>query len=190
MPALIEGLGYTRGPDGGFRSPESGQRLAVEIRAGVGLDIQQKSLFSVTDYWQRLGLAAEPVVVPTQRALDREWVANFPASYLYRQPNDLNSVKRYHGSQSRIAEKNYVGNNYNRYMNPEYDALIDRFLTTIPRSERIHTLGQIVHQMTDQVLLMGLFYDTEATMISNRLSNVAKLSRSNMSWNAHEWELR
>jgi hypothetical protein len=33
-------------------------------------------------------------------------------------------------------------------------------------------LRGIVHHISDQLNLMGLFYDTEVTMISNRLVNI------------------
>ena len=187
---MIEGLGFAKGPDGALRDSE-GRRLAVEIRVSARNPLSNKSQLAVTDYWQQIGVGADPLVIPTQRAADREYVANFPAFHLYRQPNDIHSVKRYHSSQSRTAERNYVGNNYNRYMSPEFDTLIDHYFATIARAERTQVLGQILYHMTDQLLLMGLFHDVEATMISKRITNVgARYQNSTQAWNAHQWEVR
>ena len=71
-------------------------------------------------------------------------------------------------------------------MNPEFDALIDRFYSTIPWEPRMDALHQIIHHATDQVLVMGMFYSTEANMVSSRLDNV----KPTRAWNAHEWSVR
>jgi len=69
--------------------------------------------------------------------------------------------------------------------------LIDRFLTTIPRGERIQVLGQIVAHMSDQAIPLGLFHDAQSAMIGNRVLNVVGGSpQGTYAWNAHEWDLR
>jgi hypothetical protein len=84
-----------------------------------------------------------------------------------------------------------VGRNSIRYQNPGWDALIDRFTTTIPRAERTYVLGEMVHHATDQLLLLTVFHDPVPTLISNRLVNVAgRRGISIQAWNAHEWDLR
>ena len=70
-------------------------------------------------------------------------------------------------------------------MNPELDALIDRYLVTIPWAERMQVGQQIVHHISEQLPIMGLLYNTEPLLISNRLKNVdANLSTRN----SHEWD--
>jgi hypothetical protein len=72
-------------------------------------------------------------------------------------------------------------------MNPEFDALIDQYLTTLPHEPRMQLLGQIVGHMSDQLNVMGLFYDLRTTLVSNRLQNSGVAVPT---WNVHEWELR
>jgi hypothetical protein len=52
-------------------------------------------------------------------------------------------------------------------------------------------LGQIVHQQTDQLTLMGLFYNTEPGPISHRLKNVTPPTTSEAShiWNVQDWDV-
>lgn len=187
---LVEGLGYQTGPDGTFRDG-GGQRLSVEIRTTSGDVVQEHSMFAVASDWQRIGIAVEPVVVPAARRADREYRNTFPAFDLRRQPHRLDTLAEYfYGGNSPLPENNYTGNSYTRYRNPEWDALIDRFTTTVPRAERMQVLRQIVHHMTDQVLVLGLFYDVDITMVAKRLKNVSRASRSGgEAWNVHEWEL-
>jgi peptide/nickel transport system substrate-binding protein len=181
---LMDELGYRLGTDGLVRDGAN-QALTVEIR-NRGIEIGTKSMFVSADYWKRVGVGVETVVVPTQRAQDRPYMAAFPGFLLYNQPADVNFLKRIHGSQTPLPENSFVGQNNSRYVNAEFDALIDRHFVTILRHERVQVLGQIVYQLTDQVLLLGLFYNPEAAMIGNRLQNAA----AGPPWNAHEWDVR
>src|SRR5262245_53105544 len=45
-----------------------------------------------------------------------------------------------------------------RYMNPELDALADRYFSTVPTRERLEALKGIVHHMTDQVGVVPVFH--------------------------------
>jgi ABC-type transport system substrate-binding protein len=126
--------------------------------------------------------------------MERDFRANYPGFEIVRQPNDLYvaSVLRYHGSQSPTAENNYAGTNRTRYRNPEYNALLDRYAATIPKPDRLQVLGQILHHMSDQLNIMGLFYDTETTAVVSRLKNVtpnAKELGTTAMWNVAQWEV-
>jgi peptide/nickel transport system substrate-binding protein len=186
---IIESLGYVRGGDGFYRDV-AGQRLSVEIRTTETND-KPKIMFPVADSWQQLGVGAEPTIVPRQRAADREYRATYPSFELVRGGSDLRSFDNLRSTEVRLPENNYTGSNYPRYANTEFDALIDRYLTTIPRSERMRVAGQIIHHMTDQVVALGLYFDTEPTAIANRLVNVsARNQQSTQAWNAHEWDVK
>lgn len=191
---LIEEVGFARGPDGIFREG-SGQRLAMEVRQ-AGVEISRKSMLAVAGYWQRLGIETEPVVIPPQRAQDREYRSTFPGYEVVQQPNDQDVLGEFlHSSQAPRPENNFRASssrNRARYTNPEYDALLDRFLATIARPERVQVLAQITHHLTDRALVTGLVYSGEPLMIGKRLRNVAAVKASNATpvWNAHEWEIR
>jgi len=186
----IESLGYTRGTDGIFRDAAN-ERLAVELRS-VPTDVSSKTTFAVADFWQRAGVGVETVMVPTQRFADQEYLATYPSFVVYRQPIDVQRVKLLQSVYAPLPENNFraVGN-YNRYMNPEFDGLIDRFLSTIPTEQRMQVLGQLIYHMADQLPHMGLFYDGQPTLINNRLQNATgKTPISSQAWNVHEWTIR
>lgn len=188
---LIEGLGYTRGSDGMFRDA-TGQRLVFETRASAQRDIHVKTLFPVVDSWQRLGLTIESQVIPAQRATDREEQATFPAFQLLRQPSGLERLVAYHSAEARLPERNFTGNNNGRYINADLDALVVRFVATMPRPERMAIAGQIVRHITDQLPVLPLFYDATPSLVRNRLHNVTPLTGSDdgrQSWNVHQWDV-
>jgi peptide/nickel transport system substrate-binding protein len=183
---LIQDLGYTKGADGIYQDA-SGERLAVELRSN-GERITENTIIPLSDMWTRLGVATQPVQVPPQRISDREYMATFPGFRLMRQPNAASQVSRLHSSYTPLPEKQFVGSNYARYVDPEFDALIDRFLTTIPRGPRTEVLGDIMQYISVHLNLMGMFYDADFTFVSNRLDHVG--ARETTAWDIHKWAIK
>ncbi len=178
---ITEEIGYSRGPDGGYRDA-AGQRLGVEIRSVTGIYINQKAMFSVADYWQRLGLGVESLVIPRARTNDREYIATFPGFQVVRQGSTVSFLTNRVSSAAPVAETNFVGANYSRYMDPEFDAKIERFFVTVQRPARMQVLADIIHQITDQVLMLGLFYDGTPALVGRRIDGVTARQEG---WNAH-----
>ncbi len=189
---VLEGLGYSRGGDGLLRD-QQGQPLVMELRATGHREIAVKATFPVAHYWSQLGITVEPSIIPIQRVSDIETQATFPAFLLVRQGYGFDRVWSFHSAEARVAEKNYNGRNNGRYMNPELDAIIDRYWVTIPWNERMEVTGQILSHLTDQVTVLPLFYDMDIMLSSNRLLNadhVLRVDGAAQAWNAHEWDVR
>lgn len=188
---LIEAVGYSRGPDGVFRDP-GGQRLQLEVRTSGGDDAHEAGVFTIADHFKRVGIAAEPFLIPQAQRDDREYNSTYPGVRLWRLPNDLRTVDRYQSDKAPLPENRFSGGNRSRYMNPQFDSFIDRYLVTIPLPERVQALAEIVRHMTDQVTVMGLWYNTESIMIGKRLRNVTNKKTGNafQAWNAHEWDVQ
>jgi peptide/nickel transport system substrate-binding protein len=189
---LIEGLGYTMGGDGFFRDA-SGQRLTVETRTNEGWDFHFKTLYPTADYWQRAGVGVDILVLNRAQAQDRTTRATFPGFEVIRNPTHVERLLIFHSTQMRTPENNYVGSNYMNYNNPEWDGLLDRFFSTIPLRERTQVLGQILNMMTDQLLVLGIIYESDPYLIGNRIVNMNP-PRGNVrapeAWNGHEWDVR
>ena len=64
--------------------------------------------------------------------------------------------------------------------------MIDRFYTTVPWEPRMEALRQVVRHATEQVLVMGMFYSTEANMVNNRPEGALPTR----AWNAHLWQVK
>ncbi len=182
---LIQGLGYTRAADGVFRDA-AGQRLQLEVRTTANDDGQMKTMASAADFWQQAGIGVDQVASPPQRAQDREYRATRPALEIVRQPNGVKDLSRLYGGNTPLPENDFTGVNRSRHRNPEFDALIDRFLVTIPREERMAVLRPIVHYVSDQAIILGMFWDPGPTMISNRVKNATEPSDV---WDIHTWEV-
>lgn len=188
---LIEGLGYARGPDGLFQDA-TGQRLPLEVRTSGGDDTHEAGILAVSDYLRRVGVAAEPFAFPQAQREDRAANVSYPGLRLWRLPNGLWDLNRYHSSQAGTPENNFrQTSNRARYMNPELDALIDRYMATISAKDRSAILAQILQHQTDRVTVIGLWYNTEAIAVASRLDRVfaKKTGEGTQIWNAHEWDI-
>ena len=118
---------------------------------------------------KRLGVDVSPVIVPVQRLTDLEYRNTMPAFEVVRYRSGAGSIEQLHGSQAPLPQNHFAGTNRSRYINPEFDALLDRYLATIPWDARMQALGQVVHHISDQLNVMGLIYDVQPALISNRL---------------------
>lgn len=180
---MIEGLGYVRGADGLFRDAAN-QVFTVNIQT-TPEDHNLKPMYAVADYWARIGVTSDLDPIPPPRQRDVEYRANFPTFNLQAGAGGIENLQNLRGIDARLPVNNYSGRNYARYMNAEFDALLDRYLTTIPQGPRIDALRQVIRHMTDQLNIMTLYYRASPTMVSNRLRNVG----ADPTWNAHEWTL-
>jgi peptide/nickel transport system substrate-binding protein len=186
----LEGIGLSRGDDGFFRMA-GGQRLTVELRATV-IDILQKTTLATVDDWQNVGIGVETHTITPGRQSDREYRSTFPGFDTSRGNNSVETFKTFLSSEARLPETRYAGQNYPSYQNAELDTYIDRFLVTIPIPERMEAGRQVIRHLSDQVVVMPVFYDVVGTMTGNRLVNVpmARGQNQTATFNAHEWDVR
>jgi ABC-type transport system substrate-binding protein len=75
-------------------------------------------------------------------------------------------------------------------MNPDLDALITRHFVTVSRSERQAILADIVRHLTDQAVVIHLFYNALPQLVNRRLKNVEPQSTRAWIANAHLWEVQ
>jgi peptide/nickel transport system substrate-binding protein len=182
---LIESLGYTRGADGSFRDAAEAV-LTVELRSTGGDDFRDREVLSIADSWQRNGVTTDVVFIPRQRATDREYRVLKPGFELVSQGAQLRDLYNLHSRVIPSAETRWVGTNRGRYSSPELDRLLDQFLVTIPRQERNGLLARVIHHITDQAVVMGVYHSANSTAISDRLMNVP----GGDPWNPHQWDAK
>lgn len=189
---IVDGLGYVRGADGSYRDA-AGQILSTEIRDSGQQEVETKAMLAMADYWQRIGIKTDTVVITPQRMADREYLATRPAFQTGQNSDGLKGLRRAHSSQTPLAENNYTktGNN-SRYMSAEFDVLLDRFFATIPLGERTQALGQLLHHSSDQNTIVGIFFAVRPLLVSNHLVGLGPKTdqKSSETWNVHEWDLR
>jgi len=192
---MIQGLGYTKGSDGMFVD-QRGEPLSVEIRYVTAVDTTRLLSLATADYWKRIGVDTRPLVIPPQLNQDREYRASFPGFELVNQPGGAAGVQGLlHSAGAPLPSNNYRASsgayNRSRYMNSEYDAMLERYSATIPRAERNQVLAQVIHHLTDQALLIGTVFGLQPQATANRIKNtrVGAALGTLMTAEAHMWDV-
>jgi peptide/nickel transport system substrate-binding protein len=187
---MIEGLGFARGADGGFRDA-AGERLAMEVRANVGTNADGAAL-AASDNWKQLGLDITTTLIPPERRRDLVYTQNPPAFHFRIQSRMLSSLSHRASTQNPLASNGWSGTNYSRYTNPDFDSLIERYYSTIPPNERREVVRQVLHLVSDQIPYAGLYYWAHAQFTRNSVLNVGMNDAEfgTNAWNSHEWDVR
>lgn len=186
---LLQDLGYTRGADGMLRDA-AGQRLTIESRTNNQLDTQVKAEAIVADFWRQAGVNVDEVVYGQQQVADREYRHTRPGFEVLGFGLPSESFANFHSKQTPLAETRWLGQNRTRYVNPEYDALIDTYFVTVPRPARIEVLREIVRHFGEQLVVLPLTYTTNHVAVGNRISNVTGRGPNwTEGWNVEQWGL-
>jgi len=190
---LIENLGYTKDASGFYQAPDGSGPLTQTVLVSASQEINVKSMYAVAEYWQRLGIAVNPVVEPTQLSGSERPVyeATRPGFFLTRQGGDTANFPRLYSSEVPLPSNNYRGSNLARYQSPELDSLLDRYYVTIPLPERTELIGQIIHHLSDQLVLLPLYYGAEPIVVGNRIQHMTTRSaKATQAWNATDWDVQ
>jgi len=185
--AQLDSMGLTKGDDGFYRDA-SGQKLSVEVRTRSHV-LREKVQQVIADQWAKIGIVGQPLVVPEQNINDRVYQSTFPGFYFrFGDPSQITDAR---SNEAPLPENNFVGRNTTRYRSAELDSIIAKYVSTIPKTEREQLLGQIVHEYTDQLILLSLYHEPEPVLISNRMMNASgRKGISIQTWNAYDWDLK
>jgi peptide/nickel transport system substrate-binding protein len=188
---LLEELGFRRGADG--YQDDANRRLELELRAGPEEE-HAKTASAVADYWQRLGVGVSYLRITQQQFQDQQYAGTFPAFMVLGGPNDVAALRNLYGSQARLPSNNFRvsgSGNRSRYVNPEFDALLATYFATVPVPERTQALGEIIRHMSDQLTMVGIYYNPRPGAVGNRVLNTSQeWVAQYITWNAHEWDAR
>ncbi len=181
---IIEGLGYKKAADGIYQDA-SGTPLKVEIRS-TDKDVNVKSMLTIATYWQQVGIAVDQVAIPAARQADLEYRATFPAfdtGGTFGMVGSLNSLYR---NEMRLPTNGYQGTNRGNYANPDLENTVNQYFVTIPIGPRFDLLKQIYRTITDQAVVIYMYYDVDPIMVGNRLQNVTAAYFGNV----QAWDLQ
>jgi ABC-type transport system substrate-binding protein len=154
-------------------------------------DLWVKTAETVSNQWRNLGIQVRTEVVPQSRAGVLEYRATRPGFVFSRRGTGMENLLLFQTRELPLAENRYAGKNLSRYSNPEMDTLVDRYFAAVIPAERTQVLAQVMHHMSDQLPIMTLFYDTEPSLVSNRIINYGgKPGASTGAWNVDQWDVR
>jgi peptide/nickel transport system substrate-binding protein len=185
---LLNEAGYTRGSDGVFA--RSGERFSVEIAVLTGTQQGQELAIMGTTYRQ-LGLDVQERVIPAVQAQDNQLISTLPGVFAGGAASGERNLAVYHTRGIPRAENRWQGRNYGGWSNPTYDRMVDTFLTTLPRAERVQQIIQMAKLMSDELPVFPYYFSPDGIAFAAGLTGPGTVvPEVPTTWNVHVWELR
>ena len=188
--ALLEEAGWRRGGDGLARGAD-GQPLEFEYRASRATEGQV-----IADLWKAVGLTANIVVPAANLTTDLEYQATVRGVESSGFGLGFGMwERRMHSSAIPTPQTRYAGTNRRYYSNPQLDALIDRYGTTLSEAERDRIEGDMLEIVSRDAVLAPLFVASRASVVRKGISGVKPMAGSPIvvanyynTWNILEWD--
>jgi peptide/nickel transport system substrate-binding protein len=184
-PLMAQG-GWVRGPDGVLVHSESGDRFELDLRTRPGSG-SQRELVVLADQWKAIGVAPTVTTTPLSLVGDREYLATYPAIQTSRlEADDAFNGRRLHTKNVAAPANRWSGRNGAGYSNPRADALQDRLVATIDRSEQTRLQRELLQEMLVDVAFIPMFWDVELALVTRRVKG--DVSAVETGWNIASWD--
>jgi peptide/nickel transport system substrate-binding protein len=187
---LMEEVGYRRGGDGVFASPQSGRFETAIWNTPGGGNAKENSI--VADQLRTFGIPTEQYLIPASRLDDSEHRASFPGLSLtaLTVTLDFENARFHYRGPTRTAP---LGSPRNGYENPEVIELVDRLQVTIAADARVRLQRHIMQIAMADLPILPMYWDVETMTI--RKGIVGPMARTGRhvnyplsTWNIAEWD--
>jgi peptide/nickel transport system substrate-binding protein len=192
---LLDEAGWTKGSDG-IRE-KAGVKMRIVYQTTVN-PLRQKEQDIVKAGWEQLGVAVELKTVQSGVFFSTDVANPDTASKFYTDvemftngaegPDPTNYLASWTTKQMVSKATEWRGNNYERYSNPEYDALHEQLLKeadTAKRNELAIKMNDIL--ISDVVIIPLVARTSPTTGISKQLQGVNPTPWDSEMWNIAEW---
>ncbi len=132
--------GWQRGADGRLVNQQNAP-VRVEMR---GFPIYARELAISADYLRQVGLEISEVIPSAARSREPEYRSTFPALDANDRGAGDTVFVAFDSRLQALAENRWSGANFNHYVNPAMDGLIDQLYTTVGNQQ-----AQVIKQMGD-----------------------------------------
>lgn len=181
---LLAQAGWTRGTDGVLVHRESGERFELDLRSRSG---RNRELLVLADQWKAIGIEPTVTPIPPARIGDREYLATWPGISTSRlETNDAVNTRRLHSRDIAGPANRWAGRNLAGYANLRADALMERLVGTIDRSEHIRLQRELLQEMLGDVAFVPMFWDVEFVLVAAQLKG--DVSGVETGWNLLTWD--
>ncbi|MCB4820373.1 peptide ABC transporter substrate-binding protein [Roseicella aerolata] len=191
--ALLDAAGWTRGPDDIRRNP-GGDRLSVELMTTAGNRAREAVQQVLQGMWRQAGIEArirnEPPRVFFAETMSKR---RFQGAALFAWISAPEGVPRstLHSEEIPTEARNWSGQNYTGYRNPEMDALLEAIPVELDREKRRALWSRLQAIYAEELPALPLWFRADAHIWPHWLGNVRPTGHLNPTslW-VEEWRVR
>jgi len=189
---LLGEAGFTRGPEGLYRSPD-GRPFALQLTVTGDIQTNVTQLLVIEDNWKRAGLQPTLNIIPPSAgsAGKDEGYSSTPGVVFTSSDLSYASFDGYITKEISTQQRGWRGANPGAYSEPVYDALYDRLLSTVRSSERDEIAADMVKYLLDRGLYIPIAYSSDVSAIRTGVRGVTGVlpAQRVTSWNIHLWDI-
>jgi peptide/nickel transport system substrate-binding protein len=145
--------GWQRGGDGRLVN-QQGAPVRIEVR---GFPIYTREVAISADYLRQVGLDVAEVIPSAARSREPEYRSTFPALDTNDRGASDTVFVTFDGRLQALAENRWSGANFNHYINPAMDRLIDQLYTTVG-NEQAQVIKQMADILAEDVPVLPLYF--------------------------------
>lgn len=192
--ALLDQAGWPRGPDGIRRNAASGERLTLELMTTAGNRAREQVQQVLQGMWRQAGIEArirnEPPRVLFAETLSKR---RFQGLALFAWISAPEGVPRstLHSEEVPVESRNWSGQNYGGYVNPEMDALLEAIPVELDAAKRRVLWARLQAIYAETLPAIPLWFRADAHVWPQWLEGVRPTGHLNPStlW-AEGWRTR
>ncbi|MPZ15923.1 MAG: hypothetical protein GEU73_16125 [Chloroflexi bacterium] len=179
--------GFRKGADG-FYADATRTRLSLELRA-FSADPGPREASILADQWKTFGLEIDINIIAPAQSQDLEQVSAFPALRIEQTGlNGTTPVNKLVSGNIATAERRWAGVNRGGWSNPEYDGLIETFISSLDRTERNRAAVQALKLASNELPAIPLYYLSLAAAYTSSLQGLSGGYSGDTAWdNVHQW---
>jgi peptide/nickel transport system substrate-binding protein len=191
--ALLEEAGWTPGPDG-IRRNAAGDRLSFEFMTTAGNRARETVQQVLAGMWRTVGIEArirnEPPRVFFAETVSRR---RFEAMAMFAWVSSPDNVPRstFHSDEIPRAERNWSGQNYTGYRDPEVDRMIEAIPLELDAAKRQPIWAALQRRIATDLPALPLWHRADAHVWPRWLEGIRPTGHQNYSslW-VTEWRAR
>jgi peptide/nickel transport system substrate-binding protein len=184
--------------EAGFAKDSSGNYLA----GGSRINFEVRNIQSaqndaeraiIADGWRRVGFEIEENVFTPVQTSDGQTLGTFRSLSITSAAASPEGLKLddYHSRSASRPETRWFGQNRGGWSNPEYDRVMEAWLTTLDERQRQQQAAQAAKIMTEDLGVLPLHFNPAANAYATGLQGVQlKAPDVEQTWNIYEWEYR
>ncbi len=189
---LLAEAGWTAGPDGFVNA--AGERFAIELRVVANSTYNTNMGLAITDQWKTARLNPTMFVITNELPTRQREELKATPNGVFWQPDPLESrvLERFTTARSSTEQSLWRGDNYGAYSNPVFDQMFERYMSTLPATQRHELHADMLKLLAEDVPFIPLLYGPNNSMAYRAgLRGPTSLPPAQLAatWNIYAWDI-
>jgi peptide/nickel transport system substrate-binding protein len=193
--AMLTDAGWTLGADGRLRNNQDGRTFRAPVWGTAGRDREQETA-AIADYWRRIGLETEEVMIPAARVRDGEYRSSFPGWEVSSGGEGDQLLQQLEGPAA--GPENRWSGNRRGYEDPRTDELIKAYRSSLTTDQQLRAIQALSDVVVQQLPFLMLYYTAYHIGASSRVdalkdydgAGAYSADYGTFSRNGHLWSLK